>query len=452
MSAVRFHLGLLLALGLVLGAGSATAEDAAGRAFVEQELHPPEVIVGERVEYVIRIGLESTWSSWLVPEVDRPLDLPVRVTSAGLQPPGARAAAGSTSEGARFVLDGQVVHGVRDRTVRQGRTYDTITVRRAWRMGEAGTTIFQAPRMTLRAGKDWSESLLGTRVPGDIFVYDVVGEAVRLVVRDPPLQGRPRGWVDAVGRFDVHASLVALPPADERVVRVTVRVQGAGNLELLTPPGRGGVPGFHVLGTLDETQGDTRTLVYDLVAADAHREALLPFELVSYDPEAREYVVASSEPLPVPEGYRAPLAPEAPPAAWPRGLWIAAGLVALLAVGLWLRQRRTARKRRGSAHAHAGTWTALLAALEQQEPDVGERFAAWVGERLGVTPVSLVGDDVRAKLEAAGLPSSVAERTATALDAFVRARYGAPVVPGDVLDADLLEAIATATSGRQGVA
>ena len=131
-------------------------------------------------------------------------------------------------------------------------------------------------------------------------------------------------------------------------------------------------------------------------------------------------------------------------------VWLAAGLVALLGLGLWLRVRGAASARRGGAGAPTGTWTALLGALEHQQPDVGEHFTAWVGERLGVPPASLVGEDVRAKLEAAGLPSTVAERTAVALNAFVRARYGAPVAPADVLDADLLEAIATATSGHHG--
>ena len=191
-------------------------------------------------------------------------------------------------------------------------------------------------------------------------------------------------------------------------------------------------------------------LVYDLVAVDAHRDAVEPLELVSYDPEAREYVVTSSAGLPVPEAWRAPLEPEVVVRTPPWVVWLAAGLVALLGLGLWQRVRGAASARRGEAGSHAGTWTALLGALEHQQPDVGEHFTAWVGERLGVPPASLVGEDVRAKLEAAGLPSTVAERTAVALNAFVRARYGAPVAPADVLDADLLEAIATATSGHHG--
>ncbi|MCA9314634.1 MAG: hypothetical protein KDB73_04010 [Planctomycetes bacterium] len=448
MSALRTASGLLAAF--LLLAASARAEDAAGRAFVEQELQPTDVLVGERVEYVLRVGLESSWRTWLVPEIDRPLDLPVRVASAAIKPAGARPVDEGEQGEASFVLDGHVVRGVREVVTRQGRRYDTITLRREWRVSEAGTTLFRAPRMTIRAGRDWSESLLGTRVPGEVVEYDVAGETARLVVRDPPEEGRPRGWVDAVGRFGVDASLEALRPVDQRVLRVTLRITGSGNLATLTPPGKAALAGFHVLGTLDETQGNTRTLVYDLVAVDAHRDAVEPLELVSYDPEAREYVVTSSAGLPVPEAWRAPLEPEVVVRTPPWVVWLAAGLVALLGLGLWQRVRGAASARRGEAGSHAGTWTALLGALEHQQPDVGEHFTAWVGERLGVPPASLVGEDVRAKLEAAGLPSTVAERTAVALNAFVRARYGAPVAPADVLDADLLEAIATATSGHHG--
>ena len=170
MSALRTASGLLAAF--LLLAASARAEDAAGRAFVEQELQPTDVLVGERVEYVLRVGLESSWRTWLVPEIDRPLDLPVRVASAAIKPAGARPVDEGEQGEASFVLDGHVVRGVREVVTRQGRRYDTITLRREWRVSEAGTTLFRAPRMTIRAGRDWSESLLGTRVPGEVVEYD----------------------------------------------------------------------------------------------------------------------------------------------------------------------------------------------------------------------------------------------------------------------------------------
>ena len=268
MSALRTASGLLAAF--LLLAASARAEDAAGRAFVEQELQPTDVLVGERVEYVLRVGLESSWRTWLVPEIDRPLDLPVRVASAAIKPAGARPVDEGEQGDASFVLDGHVVRGVREVVTRQGRRYDTITLRREWRVSEAGTTLFRAPRVTIRAGRDWSESLLGTRVPGEVVEYDVAGETARLVVRDPPEEGRPRGWVDAVGRFGVDASLEALRPVDQRVLRVTLRITGSGNLATLTPPGKAALAGFHVLGTLDmPSHGQVRFEGRDLTALSA---------------------------------------------------------------------------------------------------------------------------------------------------------------------------------------
>ena len=57
MSALRTASGLLAAF--LLLAASARAEDAAGRAFVEQELQPTDVLVGERVDVADGVELRA---------------------------------------------------------------------------------------------------------------------------------------------------------------------------------------------------------------------------------------------------------------------------------------------------------------------------------------------------------------------------------------------------------
>ncbi|MGE0191372.1 MAG: hypothetical protein AB7T63_04945 [Planctomycetota bacterium] len=437
---------------LLLGAAAqpAAADERVVHAFVEQELHPQEVVCGERVEHVLRVGLDASWPSWLVPDVSRPLDLPVRVTFGADLPAGAHPVPASTTGHARFVLDGNVVHGVRERTMRAGRTYDTITVHRAWRVSEPGAYTLRAPQLVLRAGKDWSESLLGTRVPGEVVEHDVTGEEVRLEVREPPREGRPPGWVDAIGRFRITARLEPLAPAAERIVRVTVRVSGSGNLELLTPPGHGGVSGFHVLGRTDRMDAGERVVAYDLVATEPGRTALDPFELASYDPETREYLTARSDALPLPEAYRMRRGSSPPRGTPTLALALGTGLAALLAAVVGFVVVRSRRRRAPGTPTPPLAWQALLAALEQRRPDVGERFTEWVAQRVGARPASLVGDDVRARLEAAGLAPSLAERTARALDLFTRSRYGAPAAAEEVIDRDLLDAIAAATARPSG--
>jgi hypothetical protein len=448
---------VVLALGVALRAVQAAPAqaDEYDRAFVEWAVEPPDLVTGQVFEVVLRVGLERTWPTWLQPIVARPLDLPVRVEARSFAAlPGVAERPPAIAEGAlaTFALGDEVVHGVRRRLERGGTVFDVVEVRRPRRTLQPGDVVLEAPRLHLREAQGWRETLLGTRVAAT--VREVVVDGGRLVVGvgDPPRQGRPAEYVDAVGTFTLEASLEPLAGAD-RLVRLRLALRGEGNLAGLTPPGTRGIAGFHIVGQLDALEGDVRRVTIDLLATDPAVTRVPALVLASYaPPPGAGFVTVSTPPLPLPEGTRAPAAPPPAPGAPAKGSWrwLLSVLYVLLGIaGTIGCAMQVARRRRRSdplqrpARLHVAR-AALDAAVAQGSPQVGERYVAWLAALLGTTEAAVVDAGLAARLTAAGVPADLAAEAATTAEAFLAARYGgAPAALAPRLFADLQVAFAT---------
>ena len=119
----------------------------------------------------------------------------------------------------------------------------------------------------------------------------------------PP--GAPEGFDNAVGRFDIKVTsqLTAVQEGDP--IPVQIVVSGSGNLDTLRPPKPQNADGWKLYDATAEPRGDERR---ELSGSTVFRQFLRPlelktaipaFQLVYFDPKAKEYVTATSEPIPL---------------------------------------------------------------------------------------------------------------------------------------------------------
>jgi hypothetical protein len=122
------------------------------------------------------------------------------------------------------------------------------------------------------------------------------------------------------------------------------------------------------------------------------------------------------------------------------------GLLALLGVGLFLRRRRA---RAQSSTEPVAQREALLARLRgaARTPEGGPALIDVLAWQLAAPPAAVVAPDLALRLVRSGLPASLAERAAAAVEAHVAARYAgshavAAALPPELV-ADLEQALRT---------
>ncbi len=426
------RIGVLFTLAFVLSARGAIASDDAEspRAFVEWRVDPPEAVVGEATRIALRVGLDATWPTWLVPTIARRLDLPVGIDAPAFGSlPGKEIGANRSTSlpRATVAIGDRVVEGERSREERDGVVYDVVTVTSVRRLEDVGTFELAAPRVILRHTAEWKENLVGSRVPGATDESRIDGSVARLVVHEPPEAQRPAGWIDAVGTFEVAATVETLPAPPERALRWTLRIRGDGNLESMTPPPRGGMPGFHVLGRLDSIEGGERIVRLDLVAVDPAVEAIPAIELVWYDPATREYGTSRTDALPLPSEVRPDAGAEAserePSTFDAKGPWLVAcaGLLVGMLLGTFALRARRRRSSTPSTTGAADALAALRSGIASHSPELDVLLAAWLGAIAG-TPTH----PSQEALIAAGFPAPVASRALVMLSSLRDVRFGGP--------------------------
>lgn len=161
------------------------------------------------------------------------------------------------------------------------------------------------------------EVLSGSRRVRDLFgrVREVAGkrelklesEPARYEVEPLPRRGRPAGFSGAVGRFTIEARTDATQVNAFDPVEVTITVRGEGLLEDVVLPPWHELPeltqGFQIASDADpgKSSEDGRAKVFTKTfrPRSAEVRALPALPLPYYDPEARAYRVAWSEPIPL---------------------------------------------------------------------------------------------------------------------------------------------------------
>jgi hypothetical protein len=392
------------ALALALLAPLALADE---RAFVEVVASHASCFAGEPVRLTLRFGFDREFfAKSAVPLFPQAMDVPLQVRAPWLDAlEGAAPLGEDDGRGERLRLAvNEAVAGVRivGDEARGGRTFTVLEVARTYVPAEPGELRVAAPSLRYAHATRFREDFVLGRVALDPVDAAVEGAALAIPVRALPAEGRPAGFAGAVGRFAVRASADRLARPGE-TFRLTLHVEGGGNLPLLGAPRLDGVRGLHVYGTTEERTAAGRAFTYEVVATGVAEVPPIAFPFFDPSPPPG-YRVATTEAIPL----AAPRAREASrriPAAW-----IAAAVALLALVAAWRPWRRPAPA--------PDPFAALLAAPG------ADGFAAFLAAHLRCAPAAVIGPGLAARLEARGVARDLALRAAAALERMVAERYG----------------------------
>ncbi|MCE2941833.1 MAG: SH3 domain-containing protein [Gemmatimonadota bacterium] len=285
--------------------------------------------------------------------------------------------------------------------------------------------------------------------------YTVRSPAVTLVAVDPPEAGRPADWDGAVGQLQLRARV---EPRQARVgdpVTVTLRVTGAGNINLLPRP-RLDIPWGDAVPagervTLDSVRlrvVGAKEFEWVVTPNTAGRQTLPPQRYPVFDPTSRRYEIVQSSPeeleiaagaagaggtgvppagigaddgrLPVRRTWTGER-PDGPWTRWP--FWLMAAVAPGPALWRWRRaRRRPAPTAVGGRPLPSGTGGAAGDAAKSP----ADRYEQWLMRVRRLVPVP-VGTDVaglRQALRRAGVTDATAARAVALDDRLAQLAYG----------------------------
>lgn len=138
-----------------------------------------------------------------------------------------------------------------------------------------------------------------------------VSQEVNLTVPGVELQslplptGAPAAFENAVGSFSIRTGTELTEVQEGDPIPVEIVVNGSGNLDTLRPPKPVNADGWKIYEATAEPRGDERreisgTTVFRQFLRPLELKTALPvFQLVYFDPKAKEYRTALSEPIPL---------------------------------------------------------------------------------------------------------------------------------------------------------
>jgi hypothetical protein len=331
-----------LALLLVLLAQSGAEE----RAFVELVGPRAACYVEQPLRVTIRFGVEREYLRHNVLQLfTRSLDVPVQLelpSGVEFEPPGPVETDALAAQPS-FALGEEIVRAARSaEEMRAGSSWVVLEIERELVPHAAGRLEISGPVLHFARATRFEEDQVSGSVPLDRSMALVRGAPLLLEIAPPPVEGRPAAFVDAVGRFTLHAEAEPRELAIGERLKLVLTLEGRGNLARLTLPRLDDLPGLHLLGRTEELSGIARKVSCDFVLDSARAREIPAIALEYFDPEARVYRRASSEPIPLRVRASAPAGPigfRALP-----GLYVLLGVAALILLAWFLRTRRSGNK------------------------------------------------------------------------------------------------------------
>ena len=198
-----------------------------------------------------------------------------------------------------LAVNGEKVEAVvvADRTL-GGRPFTVVEVTKRVTAAAPGPLVVPAPTLRFAYATRFEQDLVNGRVPVDRKDASIAGQELALVIRALPDAGRPPGFGGAVGQLSIAASVDRAEVSAGESFRLTLAIEGSGNLRSFDLPRLDAVPKLHVYGAIDSTTGQRRTILYDVAADDDGLRAIpaIPFPFFDPTPPA-QYRTAFSAPI-----------------------------------------------------------------------------------------------------------------------------------------------------------
>ncbi len=482
----QMSLAVLGVLGLWASAVCAQEEPAPGepdpaRVFVEVVPDHADWFVEQPVRVRVLVGFDREFfASRGVQLFRRHLDVPLQLLAPWLEElPGAWAADGTGHRASplpavgvdgtggvplSFALDDDVVAIVpsEDRLV-EGRPFTVLVLERTFLAQDPGNLIIPEARVRFAYATDFRDDFVHGRVPVDRYAGEASSAPVTVVVQALPQEGRPPDFGGAVGRFSVRATLDRSTITLGESLKLSLEVEGTGNLDLFDAPALDALDRFHVYGRLDEAASGRRRVIYDLapLGTDVRQVPSLSVPFLDPGPPTR-YRSAATQALSL-DVRRAPPGTELPAlfsAAAPPGdeaekaapgeraervrgsrppRWLLPLLVLPWLLVAWLGWRLAAARReradvsRGESSRARGESVApalrpVVGSELDTDDDPEKTLVIRLARRIGCATSAVVDPHLAQRLEAVGVGRATALRAAELLDDLVASRYGGPPV------------------------
>lgn len=268
---------------------------------------------------------------------------------------------------------------------------------------------------------------------------DRVGRSqpLRLTFKNPPLAGRPAGFLGGVGDFQIQAEVDQARVRVGREVEYRIRVTGPAALGMTTQPDLARLQALPIAPRVEALAVDavdeppSRTFVYRIKPTEPGEVVLPPVSIASFDPRSGRYMTRASRGAPL-QVVAAPvfgaeeLDYEPPRPSRLRAVLVALGgltlaaVVVLGAVGAGLRARRrwtqAARTGRRAARRFARGVVDRLDAETHDDArlarEVLDALAEYGRLAAGRPPGALTPDEARAAVESASGSRTLGDRAA----------------------------------------
>lgn len=284
------------------------------RVILSAETPRTEYFVREPIRLRVRVSVDRRFlDTEMVQLFPRPLDVPVQLQARWLDNlPGAilmEAEAGAASSGPRatFALNETIAQATRapDDLTGAGR-FTVIEIERTYYAPVAGELTIPESLLYFAYATRFEEDFLNGRVAKDRVGAFVRSTPLVLEISPLPKAGRPVEFTGAVGRFSIEADVTPRVVAVGESLKLSLRIEGQGNLQGFDAPTLRELEGFTIYGMVESPSGSARVLTYDIAPLRAGMTEIPELAFAYFDPNS-------------PAGYRtvktAPLRIDVHPAA-----------------------------------------------------------------------------------------------------------------------------------------
>ncbi len=446
-------------------AGSRPGEE--GRAFVEIAVSREACFVQEPVALRLRFGFHAPFfRDRVIQPFQRRLDVPLQIRAdwidglpgtMPLQEDQARAGSSEEKERWSFALNDGVAEATRfeDRII-EGRTFVVLEIERSYLPLSPGSIEIPAPRLSFSFTSHFRDDLISGRVPADRHEVSFTGRSLSLAIAPLPLAGRPPEFAGAVGRFTVEAEIDRAVVKLGETLRLSLHIEGQGNLHSFAPPVPAALAGFHIFGSMDEKNAKRRTITLDLAPLGKEVSLIpaIPFAFFDTTRPAR-YRTLFTRPIAIRVAAPSPgdsveswwstlsghLQPgktdihRLKPVLLPAEIddlrpppFLLLGMLLppwILAFGLlwWLRAIERDRNDPAGVRARRAA-AAFRRDIARQGADLGSALAEYLGARLRCPAAAMIAPELPVRLADAGLPRGLSERSAFMITELTEARFG----------------------------
>ncbi|MHC5062721.1 MAG: hypothetical protein ACYTG5_01960 [Planctomycetota bacterium] len=298
---------LILTCSSILTAQDPNAEQ---RAFVELSCPKNNFLVQEIIPLRITLGVEETFlQQSLIQPFRQQLSLPLRLEASWLEELAGTElqpipAANDPAE--RAALQSLVLNGARGQArrvedqTRNGQVFRVFEIDSRLLAQAAGNLDLPAAKIQVTYATSFREDFLNGRVPADRHTFILSSQALDLSILPWPEEDRPADFIGAVGQFRIRAEAKIDSPRIGEPFELTLHFEGRGNLPSIPLPRLDDLPGFHVIGRLETSAPERRSIRYELAALNTSISEIPSIAFTYLDPEARPtYRRIQSEAIPI---------------------------------------------------------------------------------------------------------------------------------------------------------